>query len=103
MIYPYKRGANGHIKERKARCAARGPNSPDCTLQAEHTTSPTVDKSVVPPLFAIAEMQRLHLDNFDVRSAFRKEPYGFDKPVYIRQHPQIVGSLKYRSRPQRLV
>ena len=99
MNYRYKRSPEQEITEHKARCAVRGDlMKPAIHYNPEHTAAHMADKATIRLLFAIQAAGGLASDHFDIQSAYIHEPYKFDKPVYIRQHPRFDGELKHNCR-----
>ena len=61
MTYRYKRDSNGHIEERKARCAVRGDlMKPNMHFDPNNTATFAADKTSIRLLLAHAAAHRLH-------------------------------------------
>lgn len=58
-----------------------------------HTAAPTADKSTIRLIFALAASRSMHMDHFDIKSAFIQERYRHDKPIYVKQHPKFDGAF----------
>lgn len=96
MIYRYKKSPTGALLERKARCALRGDRMiAHVHFNTTHTAAPTSEKATVRLVISIAAALRLNLVQLDLKSAFVHEPYEFEKPVYVKQHPRFKGAMKH--------
>ena len=99
MDYRYNKSPKLDITEHKARCDVRGdPMKPAIHHNRGHIAAHMADKATIRLLFAIQASGGLASDHFDIQSAYIHEPYKFEQPVYIRQHPRFDVTLKHNCR-----
>lgn len=81
-VYHIKRKSNGEIARYKARLVARGFSQIE-GIDYHETYAPVADMSIIRLLFAYAAAERLHMAQFDIKTAFL---YGdLEEEVYLEQ------------------
>ena len=85
MIYRYKRSAEGHIIQRKARCNLRGDlMKPGLRYSPNHTATYTADRTTQRLLIAIHATTKYPLEHFDIKFAYLHEQYQQTNPIYVK-------------------
>eukprot|EP00737_Agarophyton_chilense_P005094 gb/GEZJ01007131.1/.p1 GENE.gb/GEZJ01007131.1/~~gb/GEZJ01007131.1/.p1 ORF type:complete len:118 (+),score=12.02 gb/GEZJ01007131.1/:44-355(+) len=92
MLYRYKRSAEGHIIQRKARCNLRGDlMKPGLHYDAKHTTTYTADRTTQRILIALHATHNMPMEHFDIKLAYLHENYQHTRPIYVKQMPKSTA------------